>query len=101
MRPEFRSSTFAAILAQAGGGPKPERTPHRPSARESRFGATGPGTPMRGDIFIVQGDITQLAADAIVCTTSDRISGSGKMHSAFRENVAGFRERLDEIRQAP
>src|SRR5690348_5616108 len=58
-------------------------------------------TIMDGDIFIAQGDITQLAADAIVYSTDPWISGTGKLHSAFRARFPDFDACLDELWRGP
>src|SRR5947209_2138223 len=54
---------------------------------------------MNADPYVTQGDITQLAADAIVYSTSTAIGGTGKIHSAFSGHVPDFEERLERIRQ--
>lgn len=52
---------------------------------------------MTGEIFVAQGDITQLDAHVIVCTTSPAMAGTGKMHPAFRQNVPGFAEAFADL----
>ena len=47
---------------------------------------------MDGHLFIAQGDITQLAAHAIACSTSTGLAGKGSMFSSFRDNIPGFTE---------
>ena len=45
---------------------------------------------MDGHVFIAPGDITQLAAHAIVYSSSTQLGGFGAMYPSFRENVPGF-----------
>jgi hypothetical protein len=48
---------------------------------------------MAGHIFIVQGDITQLAADAIAYSTSTALDTSGLLFSSFKKNLPEFVKR--------
>ncbi len=45
---------------------------------------------MNGSIFIVQGDITQLAADVVAYSTSTAFDTSGHLHSSFKKNLPEF-----------
>jgi O-acetyl-ADP-ribose deacetylase (regulator of RNase III) len=48
---------------------------------------------MGGNIFIVQGDITQLAADAIAYSTSTALDTSGLLFSSFKKHLPEFVKR--------
>lgn len=45
---------------------------------------------MDGHVFIAPGDITQLAAHAIVYSSSTQLGGFGAMYPSFRDNIPGF-----------
>ena len=54
-------------------------------------GPRGPRrTTLDGHLFIVPGDLTRLAADAIAYSTSTGLDGGGEMSPAFRERIPGF-----------
>ena len=59
---------------------------------------------MAGDLFVVQGDITQLQADAIVYSTSVHLEGGGASTAAFaarfKEFLPAYKEEGDRRRQA-
>ncbi len=52
-----------------------------------------------GHIFIAHGDITQIAASAIAYSTSGAFDGSGRLYTAFRDNVPGFTAGYKALRQ--
>jgi len=54
---------------------------------------------MGGDIYITQGDLTQLAAHAVVFSTSPEMRGTGLLQSAFAAQVPGFSERFAKLRR--
>jgi O-acetyl-ADP-ribose deacetylase (regulator of RNase III) len=47
---------------------------------------------MAGHVFISQGDITQLSADAIAFSAANALLSNGNLYSSFDANVPGFRE---------
>jgi O-acetyl-ADP-ribose deacetylase (regulator of RNase III) len=47
---------------------------------------------VRGHVFVVHGDITRLAADAIAYSTDRSLSVGGQLTFAFDENVPSFRD---------
>ncbi|MGZ3420470.1 MAG: hypothetical protein ACXVEE_21520 [Polyangiales bacterium] len=47
---------------------------------------------MQGHVFVVHGDITRLAADAIAYSTDRALSVGGQLTFAFDQNVPTFRE---------
>lgn len=57
---------------------------------------------MAGHVFVVPGDITQLSADAIVCSTDCEFGTWGLMHEAFRRRVPAFAAQFRRLaRTAP
>ncbi|MGZ3456049.1 MAG: SIR2 family protein [Polyangiales bacterium] len=52
---------------------------------------------MQGHVFVVHGDITRLAADAIAYSTDRALSVGGQLTFAFDQNVPTFREQYREL----
>jgi hypothetical protein len=45
---------------------------------------------MGGDIFVVNGDLTQLAAHAVAFSTSTALQGGGNLYPAFARHLPDF-----------
>jgi hypothetical protein len=54
---------------------------------------------MPGYVFIVQGDLTNLSADAIAYSSAIDFSGSGHLYSAFRDNIPAFAPWFSALRR--
>ncbi len=52
---------------------------------------------MDGHVFVINGDLTQLTADAIGYSTSTALRGDGHLHPAFAKQVQGFRDRYAQL----
>jgi hypothetical protein len=52
---------------------------------------------MKGHVFIAQGDITQLAADAIAYSSSRSMLAAGDLYSSFEAHVPGFAEAFERL----
>ncbi|MFO0841582.1 MAG: SIR2 family protein [Gemmataceae bacterium] len=54
---------------------------------------------MAGHVFISQGDITQLSADAIAFSAANALLSNGNLYSSFDAHVPGFRDWYAELRR--
>jgi hypothetical protein len=52
---------------------------------------------MIGQVFLAQGDITQLAADAVAFSSSRALHGSGDLYGSFVTHVPGFADAYAEL----
>src|SRR5262245_47664719 len=52
-----------------------------------------------GHVFIAQGDITRLAADAIAFSASNSLGRDGNLCSSFEANVPGFADWYRQLRR--
>lgn len=66
-----------------------------PLSRTGAFGSQR--ASMSGRIFVVQGDISRFAADAVAYSTSTQLATDGFLYSAFQRNVAGFEEAFSRL----
>lgn len=54
---------------------------------------------MSGHLFLAQGDLTQLTADAIAFSASSSLGRDGDLCSSFEANIPGFAEEYRRLRQ--
>ncbi len=52
---------------------------------------------MNDRIFVVQGDISRFAADAVAYSTSTQLANDGYLYAAFQRYVPGFEEQFAEL----